>query len=152
MLFDLQPGLLHRVVDLALRLVRDVLVGYAGREASDHDGAYRELGRAVDEHPRLVGPVVPRQLVHDPAFERPDGLLIDRADVQPAVPDDDERIMLALLLLARIAPLADRCLEGHVQVRREYEAEELLAGPVLLSVDHLRLRWVDGADLLEDLQ
>src|SRR5512136_1825535 len=151
-LLDLHLRLGHGVVYLALCLVRNVLVVDASCEPADHYRAYRELGGFVNELPRLVGTVVPGHLVQDLALECAHGLLVDRADDQLAVPYDDVRVVLALLLLARIALLAYGRLEGHVQVGRQNHSEELLPSPILDIALHLRLGQIGDTNLFEYLQ
>src|SRR5437867_3412147 len=129
---DLLDRGLEDVRDLLLRLLRDVLVVDAGREAADHDRADRHLRGSVDELPRGIRAVVPGQLVHDLALEGADRVLVDRAGRDDAVLDHDERVFLLQLLQADVAFRRDRGLERHAEVLRQDRGEQRFAGPELL--------------------
>src|SRR3989441_1335156 len=148
---DLLDRGLEDVRDLLLRLLRDVLVVDARREAADHDRADRHLRGSVDELPRGVRAVVPGQLVHDLALEGADRVLVDRAGRDDAVLDHDERVFLLQLLQADVAFRRDRGLERHAEVLRQDRGEQRFAGPELLPAFlDVRLRKVPHVDLGED--
>ena len=94
---------LEDVRNLFLRLLGDVFVVDAGREASDHDRPDRHLRRLVDEHPGRVRPVVPGELVHDLSLEGTDRVLVDRPRADHALLDDDEGVFLLQLLEPDVA-------------------------------------------------
>src|SRR5947209_3733683 len=149
---DLLDRHLEDVRDLFLGLLGDVFIVNAGREAPDHDRADRHLRGLVDELPRGVRAVVPRELVHDLALERADRVLVDRPRGDDPVLDHDEGVFLFQFLQADVPFRRNRRFERHAQVLRKDRGEQRLPGPELLAaLLDIRRREVANVDLAQDI-
>src|SRR2546429_6241 len=149
---DLLDRHLEDVRDLFLGLLGDVFIVNAGREAPDHDRADRHLRGLVDELPRGVRAVVPRELVHDLALERADRILVDRPRGDDPVLDHDEGVFLLQLFQADVPFRRNRRFERHAQVLRKDRGEQRLPGPELLAaLLDIRRREVANVDLAQDI-
>src|SRR5579871_2317251 len=149
---DLLPGLAEGAVDLALRLLGDVLVVDAGREALHLDGGDREAAHLVEELPGAGHAAVPGDGVQDRPLLEGDGLGVDGAGLQDAVLHHDVGVVLAAHRGA-VAPVPDVGAELQREVLREGEAEQLLPRPVLGAVLLRPRRRGDGVlDLREEVR
>src|SRR5438132_864081 len=112
----------------------------------------RHLRRLVDELPRGVRAVVPRELVHDLALERADRVLVDRPRGDDPVLDHDEGVFLFQFLQADVPFRRNRRFERHAQVLRKDRGEQRLPGPELLAaLLDIRRREVANVDLAQDI-
>ena len=122
----LVDALLGVVVDLQGRLLGDVLVTDSGGEPVVHQRAQGDPGDLVDELGRAVGAVVPGDPVEDLTLAVSDTLDVDGSADQLTVADLDVGVVLALLLLALLAVLADVRLERRAEVVGQDDGEQLL--------------------------
>ena len=131
--------LLGEAPDLILCLWGDVLVVDTGTESVVHDGTECDPGDTVDEHACAVRTVVTCDPVENLTLAVSDSLCIDGTADELSIDDLDECVVGTVLLLTAVpASLTDGCLEAAAEGLGQDCGEELLSGPVLVTVliDH----------------
>ena len=100
-----------------------------------HDRTECDPGDTVDEHACTICSVVACDPIKDLTLTVTDSLCIDGSAEEVTVLDLDECVVLTVLLLTTIpASDTDGCLEGTVEGPGKDGGEQLLSGPVPLSV------------------